>query len=695
MKQIRKILTFLTMAFLMLCGCGSTESARSSYSVRVMLRECEGISISGKAIADVDAGRTVTFNVSVDDGYIYIGNTAGAVYNAEKGTLRLSNIIAPATVDMIVVPKDEAIYFNAEASNPACAVNIPSKILAKPELLTLSASGSDRFDFKGWSEGGYLDDGGKLLSREQEFKLYVDATKTVYANFSGFTEYEITYHLNGGHVKDSADDAYSVKGEFKEMYTMQNTLESNGSFVREGYVAVGYSESPADYADYSSANDIDGFCNMGGVTTVEGRSKELYVVWAKENPASDFRYEIKDISYTVDSTVDWGKLNLIKETARGIEITGYSGGDGLAVIPEEINGLPVLSIAKNAFLCNLKRAVIPRTVKNIAAGAFDGCDSLREVVIFDSVVDVKDESFPKGLKTVVLNAQRLPVYSGQIEGSFNIKYHRLRTAEGKKIIVVSGSSSLNGLKSPVLEELTGYSAVNYGTNAANPSLFFLEVISKYVNEGDIVVHAPEYSAGGPMGSNAFHAKVFRGCEQCYDIFRDVDISNYDDFWESFCEFQIGDSGDSSLTPVVHQKGKPYQLDVELDKYGDRTTVKKSVRGTFGGATETFAKNKLNAENLNAVNKLITARGAALVMSFGTFDKSRLSPAAATEKEYDRFTEDCRRQLDYPVISNIGTYVMEHKWFFDSEWHPNDEGAKIRTEHLSEDINNYLKGAGEQ
>lgn len=690
MKLLRITMIILTVFFL-LCSCGDALEERGSYPVRVMLRSCEGITISGDNIIDTESGRTVTFNVSVNEGYTYIENTADAVFNPEKGTLRLRNVTAPATVDMIVVPDDEVIYFNAESNNSSCTVNVVSKALGRPERLELDVEYPEHLDFMGWSEGGYLDSGGRLLSNSANFTLFVDESKTVYANFSGITEQDIIYHLNGGHVGDSADDTYTVTSEVKEIYSMRQTLESNGTLVREGYLAVGYSTEPADYADFLSANDIEGFANMGGVTEVEGRSKELYVVWAKENPASDFDFEEKDIAYAVDSTLGWGKINKRTETVRGIEITGYRGG-GLAVIPEEINGLPVLSIAKNAFVCDLDRAVIPRTVKNIAAGAFDGCENLREVVLFDSVVEVYNQSFPKSVKTVVLNAQRLPVYSGQIEGSFCIKYERLRTAEGKKIVVVSGSSSLNGLNSPLLEELTGYSVVNYGTNAANPSLFFLEVIAKYAGEGDIIVHAPEYSSSGPMGSNRFHAKVFRGCEQCYDIFRDADISNYEDFWESFCEFQVGDAGDGSLTPAIHQNGKPYQEDAELNKYGDRTTKRNGVRGNFGGPNETFANNKLNAENLNAVNKMITEKGAALVMSFGTFDKARLTPKAATEAEFDRFTEDCRKKLDYPVISNIGTYVMEHKWFFDSEWHPNDEGAKLRTENLAKDIKNYLKEA---
>ncbi len=93
--------------------------------------------------------------------------------------------------------------------------------------------------------------------------------------------------------------------------------------------------------------------------------------------------------------------------------------------------------------------------------------------------------------------------------------------------------------------------------------------------------------------------------------------------------------------------------------------------------------------LNQVNELYTEKGATLAMSFGTFDKSRMSPSSAKQSEYDKFTNDCAEKLDYPVISNVGTYIMEHKHFYDSEWHLNDEGARIRTENLANDIKAYL------
>lgn len=679
----------MLLAAVFLTSCAEAPKIDENYDVRVILRECKGITIDGDNIIDTKSGRTVTFKVTVDSGYVYLGNTAGAEYVEESGRLRISKVFAPMTVDVIVVPESEVIRLRVEKNEPDGPVSETEVLLAAPGEVTLSAGELTSLKFSGWSEGGYLKDGGSLISTDASHTFYIDQSSTVYANFSGYESYDIIYHLNGGYVRGTSDETYTFHGRFSGLYSMQQTMISDGTFERDGYVAVGYSTSPASYEDFDSANDIPGFSNMGGVCSVTGDSLDLYAVWAKANPERDFDYEIKNISCITDSSFSFGNLSQKRENIYGVEITGYSGGD-IAVIPEEIEGLPVLSIASDAFDSDISRVVIPRTVRSVASGAFSGCDNLKEVVIFDSVVSVFDASFPKCVSTVVLNAQHLPVYSGAIEGSFNVKYERLRTVEGKKLIIVAGSSSLNGIDSPLFEELMeGYSVVNYGTNAANPSMFFLDVISKYVGEGDIVVHAPEYGRGAPMGSNEFHPKMFRGNEQCYDIFRDVNMSDYSGFWDSFRKYQLGDPSDSSIVPAIHQSGKEQMLDAQMNKYGDIGTERKSVRGSFGGSNLVLSDAKLYSDNLNYINEKITSAGATLLMSFAPHDKARYNPSVLNQTEYDKVAQYCDDELDYPVISRIETYIMEHSEFFDSEWHLNEEGAKKRTQNLAADIKAYL------
>lgn len=678
-----KIFTFaatlviiITAALLMSCS-DVTPRDIYNYEVKVVLRECEGLKINSESAVTITAGRDVQFEVEISDDYMYLGNNAQAYYDEGKGIIRLNRVVYPTTIDLILVKKSELLHLNVHKNSSSAFVTITDgeEWMINPGEVTVKAEGYGGNVFEGWSINGFLSEGGSLISTDPEYTFYMENSIDLYANFVNLSEYTIIYHANGGTVRSDGSDKYIYTSKFKTMFPCQQTLESNDTFVRDGYVAVGYSTEPVSYEDYSNVNEIPGFSNMGGVCEVgdDGRL-DLYVVWAKASPESDFTF------------------------SNGT-ITGYKGSDKIVVIPEKINGRSVTRIGTNVFTNSLTRVVIPKTVLTIDSQAFNRCNYLSEVVFFDSVTSVTNASFticPK-LSTIVLNASRLPKYSGTSEGSFCIKYELVRTLRNsKKIVVVSGSSTLNGLDSDVMEEnFPGYSVVNYGTNAANQSVFFLDVISNYVTEGDLIIHAPEFTAGGPMGNNAIAPKMFRGNEQCYDIFREVDMTKYTNFFDSYNKFINGDPNDSSLTPAKNLTGKPYQLEsTGMNKYGDLMNVRDKPRqDSFGAANVTFNYNILGYGNLNRVNKQITAKGGVLLMSFGTFDKSRMNPSSTTQAEYDRFTQDCASKLDYPVISNVGTYIMEHKYFYDSEWHCTDEGAAIRTANLTIDIRKYLKSVG--
>ncbi len=60
-----------------------------------------------------------------------------------------------------------------------------------------------------------------------------------------------------------------------------------------------------------------------------------------------------------------------------ITITGYTGTNGVAIIPDTINGLPIASIAAVAFsYANVASVTIPDSVTEIGSSAFQNCGSL-------------------------------------------------------------------------------------------------------------------------------------------------------------------------------------------------------------------------------------------------------------------------------------------------------------------------------
>lgn len=90
-----------------------------------------------------------------------------------------------------------------------------------------------------------------------------------------------------------------------------------------------------------------------------------------------------------------------------------------AVIPAEIDGMPVTYIASDAFAerTNLESVTIPDSVVTIAGEAFQGCTSLKSVNIPDSVLYITPRTF-KGctsLETVTLGKHLINIGDGAFE----------------------------------------------------------------------------------------------------------------------------------------------------------------------------------------------------------------------------------------------------------------------------------------
>ena len=77
-----------------------------------------------------------------------------------------------------------------------------------------------------------------------------------------------------------------------------------------------------------------------------------------------------------------------------ITITGYTGSNGVVMIPGTMANLPVTSIGNWAFYAtSVTNVLIPDSVTNIGDGAFFDCQSLTNVTIGNSVTSIGDWTF--------------------------------------------------------------------------------------------------------------------------------------------------------------------------------------------------------------------------------------------------------------------------------------------------------------
>ncbi len=86
-----------------------------------------------------------------------------------------------------------------------------------------------------------------------------------------------------------------------------------------------------------------------------------------------------------------------KEKNNCFSIVGYEGDTGELLIPMQIEGIPVISIGKKAFLRNrhLQHVVLPDSIEQIGDWAFSGCLLLRKVTMPKKAITFGSHIFQK------------------------------------------------------------------------------------------------------------------------------------------------------------------------------------------------------------------------------------------------------------------------------------------------------------
>ncbi len=316
----------------------------------------------------------------------------------------------------------------------------------------------------------------------------------------------ITYDPNGGDG-ETVTELYD-----RSVHTRPNTVTE--LFTREGYTLVCWNTEPD-----GSGQRI----GLGSRTDADNRGLTVYAQWEAWNQESDF---------------SWTE-------GVGITITGFAGSGERVVIPEVIDGKPVTGIAHRAFVDSpAKQVILPKSMERVASGAFEGC-ALESVVLFDSIVEIHNDSFRNcpNLRTVYINAAEPPFgYSYRKESVYADKLDLLINATGKKLVCYGGCSMWYNLDGEMLEDaLNGeYAVIDLGLNGLANSAVQMQILMPYLEEGDILFHTPELASATQMmrrrSMNEKDDVFWCGVENNYDLLTNVDVQSVSGLLDSFCTY---------------------------------------------------------------------------------------------------------------------------------------------------------------
>ena len=347
----------------------------------------------------------------------------------------------------------------------------------------------------------------------------------------------ITYDPNGG-----AGDAV-VKTYDRSEHLRPNTENGRELFTREGHSLVCWNTEP----DGTGTR-----VGLGSRVTAEN-PVTLYAQWAPWTEASAFQYRISQYGKAV--------------------ITGYTGNHETLVIPERLDGHPVAEVHMMAFQnCQARQLILPCTMEQVAPDAFRD-SSLESVVLYDNIRTISDSVFSgcDDLRTLYINAVEAPWgYDFRKESVYADKVDLLIMAQGqKKMVFYGGCSVWYNLDGAMADNVFGdqYTILNLGLNGTINSEVQMQILSPYLEPGDVLVHTLELASPWQLLMDRTMTegddKLWCGLEYNYDLFSLVDLRTVKGELDSLQKYLDKKKDETSYGDAYRdQAGNAY-----LDQYG--------------------------------------------------------------------------------------------------------------------------------
>lgn len=468
---------------------------------------------------------------------------------------------------------------------------------------------------------------------------------------------------------------------YQQDYTLTHHIRANTKsgegLERDGYTLIGWNTN----ADASGTH-----VGLGSrISMDEGETKTLYAEWVKQIDQDKFAY-----SELEDGT---------------IALTGYKGSDvyDKLVIPSKVDGKDVTAIT-STFTLNIRcgkisapAIVLPSTINCIEASAFNS-SNINEIYCFDNLSGVEVKAFPKGLKTAHINAIMPPHLQ---DFNYNVQFadnldRIIENKDKKKLILFSGCSMCYGISSPRIQEtFKDYVVIDAGINGEFNALFQLQIMLPYIQEGDILVHAPEQPNYYQLMQNKWvDERIFCMTEGNYDLLADADFSYSSLFFQALDWYGQYRAKKEECTyddynPLYNMYGdyleeRPYVEETELERDEQWHTK------DWGFDTSLISERKLG--DLIAIYNKFRLAGATVYWSWAPMNV--MSPKTDTimedAVEYQNLLKAVMKTHDYKIISEVTDYIYKGRYFYDTDYHLNDLGIVIRTQQLIKDLSAVIK-----
>ncbi len=286
--------------------------------------------------------------------------------------------------------------------------------------------------------------------------------------------------------------------------------------------------------------------------------------------------------------------------------------------------------------------------------------------------------------TIYLNYNHKIDYPAAIKG----KYERLDSLKNtNKIIIAGGSSSSYSIDSEQLQKRLNIPVINTSLAMSLGSEFHLNSTKDYLKKGDVVLYIPEYEFyyGNESGDDFLYTTAFYYPKIVKDFTPAQKVNGLKKVIRLPVEFFIG------FIKKQFQKSEGTSLQYNRSSYnflGDNislisiatTKIEKEKKSRY----QKLKSKKLSKRFLKFLtifNEICLKKGVKLIVTFPPIEESQF--------DY-RFLKDIFYLQQETGITFIGSprdYIYDASLFYDSSYHLNGKGRRLRTLKLIKTLEN--------
>ncbi len=267
-------------------------------------------------------------------------------------------------------------------------------------------------------------------------------------------------------------------------------------------------------------------------------------------------------------------------------------------------------------------------------------------------------------------------YSNTYLAEFDEKYNRLYEADGKKIVFIGGSSLPFGLRSDLIEEELGgeYTVINYGLYATLGTKLMMDTAIDSISEGDIIILCPELNA--QTYSLYFNpSATLEACDGFSHMLSSLPLKDKLSVFYNYYKFAFDKleyaQNDSAPDPIGIYRSDSF------NEYGDLSVERKNniMNGGYDSNLEIkLDSSLLNEEFMAYVNKftdLASKRGATVYFNYSPVNHLAIRSSKLARAEFEAQLSE---KLDCQLLGSIEDYLIDERYFYDTNFHLNSAGA---------------------